>query len=119
VLDTERQQHQHTRETLQQRLEQAVTGAHERTRELALDRDKVSTLTARLASQETAFKEQQLRIGQELDQQTDRSAKLEKQRDKAWLAAQGERESVATLRGEADALQRQNQSLLAALAGHQ
>jgi chromosome segregation ATPase len=53
ALAAERQQHQATRETLQQRLEQAVADAQARG-ELALERDRVSSLTARLESQEKA-----------------------------------------------------------------
>ena len=52
ALAAERQQHQATRETLQQRLEQAVADAQARAGELALERDRVSSLTARLESQE-------------------------------------------------------------------
>ncbi|EKH8689935.1 hypothetical protein O9110_001918 [Salmonella enterica] len=43
---------------------------------------------------------------------------MENQRDDARLETMGEKETVAALRGEAEALQRQNQSLMAALAGN-
>ena len=44
--------------------------------------------------------------------------RLEKQRDDALLEVTREKEAIAALRGETDALQRQNQSLMAALAGN-
>ncbi|HAF2716114.1 TPA: hypothetical protein G8M05_005523, partial [Salmonella enterica] len=49
---------------------------------------------------------------------TDRCTQLESQRDDARLETMGEKETVAALRGETEALQRQNQSLMVALAGN-
>lgn len=118
ALASERQQHQATRETLQQRLEQAVADAQARTGELALERDRVSSLTARLESQEKASSEQLVRMGSEIASLTDRCTQLENQRDDARLETMGEKETVAALRGEAEALKRQNQSLMAALSGN-
>ena len=48
----------------------------------------------------------------------DRRCHLENQRDDARLETMGEKETVAALRGEAEALKRQNQSLMAALSGN-
>ncbi|PUV12139.1 hypothetical protein DAX80_28280, partial [Salmonella enterica subsp. enterica] len=118
TLAAERQQHQTTRETLQQRLELAVADAQARAGELALERDRVSSLTARLESQEKSSSEQLVRMGREMASLTDRCTQLESQRDDARLETMGEKEKVAALRGEAEALQRQNQSLMAALAGN-
>ncbi|EGC0303010.1 hypothetical protein H8U29_004893, partial [Salmonella enterica] len=118
ALVSERQQHQATRETLQQRLEQAVADAQARAGELALERDRVSSLTARLESQEKASSEQLVRMGSEIASLTDRCTQLENQRDDARLETMGEKEAVAALRGEAEALKRQNQSLMAALSGN-
>ncbi|EJB3413626.1 hypothetical protein MT516_005015, partial [Salmonella enterica] len=118
ALASERQQHQAARETLQQRLGQAVADAQARTGELALERDRVSSLTARLESQEKTSSEQLVRMNQELASLTDRCAQLEKQRDDARLEMVVDKETVATLRGETEALQRQNQSLMAALSGN-
>ena len=118
ALASERQQHQATRETLQQRLDQAVTDAQARAGELALERDRVSSLSARLESQEKASSEQLVRMGSEIASLTDRCTQLENQRDDARLETMGEKETVAALRGEAEALKRQNQSLMAALSGN-
>lgn len=118
ALATEQQQHQATRETLQQRLEQAIADAQARAGELALERDRVSSLTARLGAQEKTASEQLERMSQELASLTDRCRQLENQRDEARLETMGEKETVAALRGEAEALQRQNESLMAALAGN-
>lgn len=118
ALASERQQHQATRETLHQRLGQAVADAQARAGELALERDRVSSLTARLESQEKASSEQLVRMGSEIASLTDRCTQLENQRDDARLETMGEKETVAALRGEAEALQRQNQSLMAALSGN-
>lgn len=118
TLASERQQYQANREALQQRLEQAVAGAQTCAGELALERERVGTLTARLESQEKIFMEQQLRAGQDLDRQVQRCTRLEKQRDDALLEVMGEKETVAALRGETDALKHQNQSLMTALSGN-
>lgn len=114
ALATERQRHEATRETLHQRLEQAVTDARECAGELAPERDKVSNLTAKLESSS----EQLVRMGREIASLTDRCTQLEKQRDDARLGTMREKETVAALRGEAEALKRQNQSLMAALSGN-
>ncbi|HEY2452374.1 MAG TPA: DNA-binding protein [Scandinavium sp.] len=118
ALTTERQAHSDTRDTLQQRLEQAVAGGHARSAELKQAQDQVSTLTARLEAQEKASGEQQGRSLLELDNMANRCIQLEKQRDDARLDVMYEKEAVAALRGETDALQRQNQSLMAALTGN-
>ncbi|ELD4018960.1 hypothetical protein QI600_004894, partial [Salmonella enterica] len=76
------------------------------------------SLTARLESQEKSSSEQLVRMGREMVSLTDRCTQLESQRDDARLEMMGEKETVAALRGEAEALQRQNQSLMAALAGN-
>jgi hypothetical protein len=75
------------------------------------------SLTARLESQEKASSEQLVRMGREASL-TDRCTQLESQRDDARLEMMAEKETVAALRGEAEALQRQNQSLMAALSGN-
>lgn len=80
--------------------------------------DRVSSLTARLESQEKASSEQLVRMGSEIASLTDRCTQLENQRDDARLETMGEKETVAALRGEAEALKRQNQSLMAALSGN-
>lgn len=116
ALDTERQQHQSTRESLQQRLEQAVAQVNDLAGDLLQERGRVSTLTSRLEQQEKSFMEQQKRADQEIGSLTDRCALLEKQRDDARQETTGEKERAAALRGEAESLQRQNQSLMAALA---
>lgn len=103
---------------MQQRLEQAVADAQARAGELALERDRVSSLTARLESQEKASSEQLVRMGSEIASLTDRCTQLENQRDDARLETMGEKETVAALRGEAEALKHQNQSLMAALSGN-
>lgn len=118
ALDTERQQHQSTRTSLQQRLEQAVAQANDLTGELALERGRVSTLTSRLDQQEQSFMERQQRADQDIASLTERCALLEQQRDDIRLEMTGEKEKTAALRGEAEALQRQNQSLMTALAGN-
>ncbi|MGS9240433.1 DNA-binding protein, partial [Salmonella enterica subsp. enterica serovar Infantis] len=58
------------------------------------------------------------RMERESEQRADRCTRLEKQREDALLEVTREKEASAALRGETDALQRQNQSLLAALAGN-
>ncbi|HAT5882159.1 TPA: hypothetical protein JAE93_004804, partial [Salmonella enterica subsp. enterica] len=118
ALASERQQHLATRETLQQRLEQAIADTQARAGEIALERDRVSSLTARLESQEKASSEQLVRMGSEIASLTERCTQLENQRDDARLETMGEKETVAALRGEAEALKRQNQSLMAALSGN-
>ncbi len=57
-------------------------------------------------------------MGSEIASLTDRCTQLENQRDDARLETMGEKETVAALRGEAEALKRQNQSLMAALSGN-
>lgn len=92
--------------------------ANARTEELKSERDKVNTLLTRLESQEKASSEQLVRMGSEIASLTDRCTQLENQRDDARLETMGEKETVAALRGEAEALKRQNQSLMAALSGN-
>ncbi|EBY2669939.1 hypothetical protein FAS33_24170 [Salmonella enterica subsp. enterica serovar Newport] len=118
ALAQERQHHQATRDTLQQQLEQVGADLHDRTSEIAIERDRVSTLTSRLESQEKTSILQQQRMEREIEKLADRCTQLEKQRDDALLEVTKEKEAIAALRGETDALQRQNQSLMAALAGN-
>lgn len=118
ALAQERQHHQATRDTLQQQLEQVGADLHDRTSEIAIERDRVSTLTSRLESQEKTSILQQQRMEREIEKLADRCTRLEKQRDDALLEVTREKEAIAALRGETDALQRQNQSLMAALAGN-
>ncbi|EGB9515387.1 hypothetical protein H8P62_004902, partial [Salmonella enterica] len=58
------------------------------------------------------------RADQDIASLTERCALLEQQRDDIRLEMTGEKEKTAALRGEAEALQRQNQSLMTALAGN-
>ncbi|EBV8595091.1 hypothetical protein ASH26_25630, partial [Salmonella enterica subsp. enterica serovar Typhimurium var. 5-] len=98
--------------------EQVGADLHDRTSEIAIERDRVSTLTSRLESQEKTSILQQQRMEREIEKLADRCTRLEKQRDDALLEVTREKEAIAALRGETDALQRQNQSLMAALAGN-
>ncbi|ELC4346597.1 DNA-binding protein [Salmonella enterica] len=114
----EQARHKNTREDLQKQLEQISAEADTRTEELKSERDKVSTLLTRLESQENA-------LASERQQHQATRKTLQQRLEQAVADAQAraletmrEKETVAALRGEAEALQRQNQSLMAALSGN-
>ncbi|EOF6298337.1 hypothetical protein ACK1GZ_004768, partial [Salmonella enterica] len=118
ALNAEQARHKNTREDLQKQLEQISAEADTRTEELKSERDKVSTLLTRLESQENA-------LASERQQHQATRKTLQQRLEQAVADAQAraletmrEKETVAALRGEAEALQRQNQSLMAALSGN-